>query len=236
MGAEPRIGFVEDDDVIRENYTEVLESYGFRVEAFADRASAMARFEESLPDLALLDVALGAERDAGFVICRELRDLSSTLPIIFLTSHDEEVNKISGYRLGADDYLSKEASLDLVVVRIETLLRRFRSVAEDLGAGAGSRELGPLRLDRARSIVYWREKSLDLPLTHYWMVEALASAPGRALSHDELMRAANIVVEPNTVAAHIMAIRKRFKEVDPEFSCIRTEKSRGYRWIPPELG
>ena len=229
------IGFVEDDDVIRENYSDVLERAGFRVRSFRDRASAIHSFSGGLPDLAVLDVALGVERDGGFRLCQELRQLSDEIPIIFLTSHDTEIDKISGLRLGADDYLSKESSLDLLVVRIETLLRRYeffrRSARGTEPKGRSELVQGELRIDRERSVVEWKGEGVDLPLTQLWMVEALAQDPGRALNHEELMRAANVVVEPNTIAAHIKSIRQRFRIVDTGFDAIRTERGLGYRWI-----
>jgi two-component system OmpR family response regulator len=227
------LGFVEDDEVIRENYSDYLREFGFEVRAFADRHSALIAFREELPDVAVLDVALGAERDAGFQLCMDLRRISDTLPIIFLTSHDGEVDKISGLRLGADDYLSKESSIDLLVVRLETLLRRYESVR---GTGAPQPHdsdalvRGQLRVDRGRSEVTWNGRPVDLSLTQLWMVEALAESPSRALSHNELMRAAKIVVEPNTIAAHVKTIRQAFRAVDPDFAAIRTERGLGYRW------
>jgi len=223
------IGLVEDDEVIRENYSEFMESLGYRVRAFPDRVSAFQAFRASLPDLAVLDVWLGEERDGGYQLCFELRSVAPKLPIIFLTSFDAEADKISGLRLGADDYLSKEASFDFLAVRIEALLRRYASLRE----GRDDRNLlaANLRLDRERSQAFWKDQPVDLPLTEFWMVEALARNPGEACSHEELMRAAKIVVEPNTIAAHMKAIRQRFRAVDPTFDAIRTERGLGYRWL-----
>jgi two-component system OmpR family response regulator len=223
------VAFVEDDDVIRENYTEYMEDAGFNVRAFADRGSALESLRERMPDLAVLDVALGHERDGGFQLCADLRRMSGTIPIIFLTSHDDDVNKISGLRLGADDYLSKESSIEFLIVRIETLLRRHESLRGE-GTGGGVM-VGDLRIDSEGSTVYWKGEIVDMPLTQLWMVESLARAPGHARSHAELMRAANIVVEPNTIAAHMKTIRQRFRQVDPDFDAIRTERGLGYRWM-----
>lgn len=223
------IGFVEDDDVIRENYSEFLESLGYRVSAYSDRTSALKGLRESLPDLAILDVGLGSERDGGFQLCLELRKFAPNLPIIFLTAFDGEADKISGLRLGADDYLSKESSLDFLAVRIEALLRRYASLRS--GDEGRSQVAGNLRIDRERSQAYWKGQLVDLPLTQLWMVEALARDLGSACSHADLMRAAKIVVEPNTIAAHVKAIRQRFRLVDPTFDGIRTERGLGYRWV-----
>jgi two-component system OmpR family response regulator len=228
------IGFVEDDDVIRENYSDFMESLGYRVRAFPDRLSALQAFRESLPDLAVLDVGLGDERDGGYQLCLELRGLAPKLPIIFLTSFDSEADKISGLRLGADDHLSKEASLDFLAVRIAALLRRYVSLRE--GGHERNLVIGDLRIDRERSQAFWRNQAVDLPLTEFWMVDALTRKPGTACSHEDLMRAARIVVEPNTIAAHMKAIRQRFRAVDPTFDAIRTERGLGYRWITGEPG
>ena len=230
------IGFVEDDDVIRENYAEFMESLGYRVRAYPDRRSALQGFRESPPDLAVLDVGLGSERDGGYHLCLDLRAMAPKLPIIFLTSFDGEADKISGLRVGADDYLSKESSFDFLAVRIEALLRRYASLRE----GTDDRYLvtGDLRIDRERSQAFWKDRLVDLPLTEFWMVEALVRSPARPCSHVDLMRAAKIVVEPNTIAAHIKAIRQRFRGVDPSFDAIRTERGLGYRWmcVPPASG
>ena len=123
-----RIAYVEDDEVIRTNYTEMLSDEGFDVTAYANKEDAVAAFKRGLPDLALLDVSLHGERDAGYQICSELRGLSNEVPIIFLTSHDGEVDRISGLRVGADDYITKDSSINYIIVRIEALFRRLDAV------------------------------------------------------------------------------------------------------------
>ena len=227
-----RIAYVEDDPVILKNYTEILSDEGFEVAGYQAREEAIAAFRENLPDLALLDVSLQGERDAGYQICRELRRLSEDLPIIFLTSHDGEIAKISGLRLGADDYITKDASIDYILVRIETLFRRLEAVREAaVRPDDQAMVLGDLRLDEQFSRVYWKGVDLTLSLTHYWLVQELCDHPGRVRSHRELMKACNIVVEANTITAHIIAIRKAFTAVDPDFNGIRTERGLGYRWV-----
>ena len=225
------LGFVEDDEIIRENLRDFLEMNGFVVRAFSDRPSAFASFSEELPDIAVLDVALGAERDAGFTLCRQLREITQTMPIVFLTSHDAEADKISGLRMGADDYLSKDYSLQFLVVRLQTLLARAKALAEPPGGNDSDYRLGDLRIDEERSRVWWKGKEVPLPLTQYWMVAELAKTPSEAKSSDALMRAANIHVAPNTIAAHIRSIRQRFGTIDADFDAIRTERGLGYRWV-----
>jgi two-component system OmpR family response regulator len=227
------VGLVEDDDVIRENYADFLQARGFGVRAFGDRSSALGAFRVHAPDVAVLDVALGEERDGGFLLCSEIRRFSQSLPVIFLTCHDNEVDRISGLRVGGDDYLSKESSFEFLAVRIETLLERRQAILEsDMDGGRNTQVIvGPLTIDLQRAEVTWRGKPVPLSLTHYWIVLALASSPSQPKSAAELMRAANISVAPNTVAVHMRSIRERFKAVDPEFESIRTERGHGYRWV-----
>lgn len=225
------IGLVEDDDVIRENYADFLEARGFGVRHFAEREVATQAFTADLPDIAVLDVALGDERDGGFRLCQDLRKLSSTLPVIFLTSYDSDADRISGLRVGGDDYLSKDSSFEFLAVRIETLLERHQAILEGDDRRNTQVVVGPLEIDRQRATVRWKGHPIELSLTHYWMVVALAtSTAGEAKTAKELMTAASIQVAPNTVAAHIRAIRSRFRSVDPEFDAIRTERGHGYRW------
>ncbi len=224
------IGLVEDDDIIRANLSEFLEARGFSVCAYADRSRASEAFRSEPPDIALLDVALGSEREGGFKLCSEIREFSETIPVIFLTSYDAEADKISGLRIGADDYLSKEHSLEFLLVRIETLLARRKAMGVDDDELSGTM-IGSLRIKPDRSEVFWRGKRVPLSLTQYWMVFALATSPAIAKSPEELMKAARIRVAPNTIAAHIRGIRKRFESLDPSFDAIRTERGLGYRWI-----
>ena len=227
------IAYVEDEDQIRQSYAENLRREGFEVVAYANKEEAIAGFRQALPDLALLDVAHEGDRDAGYQVCTELRRLSSEVPIIFLTHRHGEIDRISGLRLGADDYISKDASLEYLVIRIETLIRRLESVRH---AGAGPAPAGPgdigLVLDDTYATAFWKGTRLDLPLTQFWILRALYQHPGEVRSHRELMKAASIVVEPNTIAAHVKAIRSTFTRLDPDFQCIRTERGRGYRWVP----
>ena len=227
------VGLVEDEDVIRDNYADFLQACGFGVHAFADRASAASAFRVNRPDVAVLDVALGEERDGGLLLCSEIRRFSQTLPVIFLTCHDGEVDRISGLRVGGDDYISKDSSLEFLAVRIETLLERRKAILDgDSEAGRDTQvSVGPLTIDLQRTEVTWKGKPVRLSLTHYWMVLALASAPAHPKSAAELIRAASISVASNTVAVHICSIRGQFREVDPDFDAIRTERGHGYRWV-----
>ncbi len=230
MGDTVRVTLVEDDPVIRENYADLLRGEGFAVEAYATDAQARERFTLSLPDLVLLDIALGANPDAGYGLCAWLRERSATLPIVFLTSHSSNVDRISGLRLGADDYITKDTSVDYLVIRIRTLLRRIQALRSK--QVAPDRASSELTINDVTLVATWRKRPLRLSLTQFWMLRALVDHPGQVLSHKALMQAANVTIEPNTVVAHIKAIRGKFREIDPTFDSIRTERGSGYRWLP----
>lgn len=228
-----RIAYVEDKDDVREKYATALRDEGFDVTTYASRREALDALQQSLPDLALLDVSQAGDRDAGYHLCSEIRRMSGVIPIIFLTSRQSEVDKISGFRLGADDYISKDASIEYLVVRIEALLRRLEAIRE---TGTGDVEVAAtqrtgLQLDEQYSVAHWRGKHIDMPLTQFWILRELSLNPGKVRSHRELMKAASLMVEPNTIAAHVKSIRRAFSTEDPAFNCIRTERGRGYRWV-----
>jgi two-component system OmpR family response regulator len=228
-----RIAYVEDEDDVREKYATALRDEGFEVTTYASRREALDALQEALPDLALLDVTQAGDRDAGYHLCSEIRRMSGVIPIIFLTSRQSEVDKISGFRLGADDYISKDASIEYLVVRIEALLRRLEAL-RDTGTGAmevAANQRTGLQLDEQYSVAHWRGKHIDMPLTQFWILRELSLNPGKVRSHRELMKAASLMVEPNTIAAHVKSIRRAFSMEDPAFNCIRTERGRGYRWV-----
>ena len=139
-----------------------------------------------------------------------------------------------GFELEQMTIFPKESSLDFLCVRIDTLLARRNAVEEFLSGNKKKVEnhsLGHLEISAERTEIYWKSQKVDLPLTQFWMVEKLVANTGTAVSHDELMSAANIRVAPNTIAAHILAIRKHFIAIDKKFDAIRTERGLGYRWM-----
>jgi len=234
-----KIALVEDDEIIRDNFSEILADEGFEVDVFSNRQEAMKYFQTSLPDIAILDVGLQEERDGGFKLCSDLRRISPKLPIIFLTSRDEEIDRISGLRLGADDYITKDASIKFLMVRIEALLHRIEILTQsDIAAPKREQknmEFGDLKLDQNLLKATWKNSPLDLSLTQFWMLCELVNNPGEVKTSDKLMHAAKICVEPNTITAHIKTIRSRFRDIDSEFDCIKTERSAGYRWLDKNL-
>jgi two-component system OmpR family response regulator len=224
-----RIAIVEDEPAIRANYAEALRRRGFEVAAYGTRAEALSAFRTRLPDLALVDIGLGDDVDGGFALTRELRAMSATVPIIFLTARDSEYDIVAGLRLGADDYLTKDASLPHLAARIDALFRR----SELLAAPPASEDVvlrGPLSIDLKRLSVEWNGQRVDLTLTELWMVHALARYPGHVKDRDALMREASIVVDDGTITSHIKRIRRKFQAVDAGFDCIATVYGMGYRW------
>lgn len=226
-----QIAIVEDEPTIAENYRDALQQAGYGVSLYADRPTAWAAFEKQLPDLAIIDVGLGDEFEGGFDLCRDLRNRSATLPIVFLTARESEFDKVSGLRLGADDYLTKDISLHHMMARITALFRRIAAIS------AGNREAeevlkrGPLSINKSRLQLLWQESLIDLTVTEFWIVHALARYPGQVKNRQQLMDAASVVLDDNTITSHIKRIRKKFQAIDSQFNCIVTVYAQGYRWL-----
>jgi two-component system, OmpR family, response regulator len=224
-----RIAIVEDEPAIRANYADVLKKQGYDVSAYASRADALAAFRTRLPDLALIDIGLADDIDGGFTLCRELRAMSANVPIIFLSARDSDFDIVAGLRLGADDYLTKDASLPHLTARIAALFRRSDLLSAPQ-AVEDVVERGHLLLDLKRLNAKWNGLRVDLTLTEFWMVHTLAKFPGHVKDRDSLMRDAKIVVDDATITSHIKRIRRKFIAVDPKFDCIATVYGMGYRW------
>ncbi|HEX6266210.1 MAG TPA: proteobacterial dedicated sortase system response regulator [Burkholderiales bacterium] len=223
------VAIVEDDPAIRANYADMLKKHGYQVSAFGDRSSALGAFRTRLPDLALLDIGLAGEPDGGFTLCRELRALSAALPIIFLTARDSDFDVISGLRMGADDYLTKDAGLPHLLARISALFRRA-DLLREAPAEEEILERGALRMDLKRFLVVWRGQPVELTLTEFWLVHAVARFPGHVKNRDQLMQEAHIVVDDSTITSHVKRIRRKFQQMDPAFAAIDTVYGLGYRW------
>ena len=224
------IAIVEDEPAIRDNYVDAFRRQGYRVAGYADRASALLAFDQRLPDLVVIDVSLGDEPEGGFELCRDLRARSPTLPIIFLTARDSDLDAVSGLRLGADDYLTKDISLVHLLARVAALFRRVTALTEQPDEG-GVIERGPLRLDADRLAATWNGQDPALSLTEYWIVHALALHPGHVKSRQQLMDAANVVLDDATITSHIKRIRRKFAAIDSTFDAISTVYGMGYRWL-----
>jgi len=224
-----RIAIVEDDAAIRANYAEAVKKHGYEVSAYARRAEAMSAFRARLPDLAVIDIGLGDEPDGGFALCRELRAQAPALPIIFLTARDSDFDVVSGLRLGADDYLTKRVSLEHLLARVAALFRRVEALSSS-EEESDRLEQGSLVLDRDRMTAQWRGEAVPLTLTEFWVVYALALHPGHVKNREQLMAAANAVLDDGTVTSQVKRIRAKFLSIDPSFDAIQTVYGMGYRW------
>jgi two-component system OmpR family response regulator len=224
-----RIAIVEDDAAIRENYADVLRMQGYQVQTYANKNSAMEAFNLRLPHLAILDIGLEHEYDAGFELCQWLRSKSTTLPIIFLTARDSDVDTVSGLRIGADDYLTKDISLPHLSARIAALFRRQDALGKPQQADH-LLTIGPLTLDSQRMTIQWQNQHVELTITEFWMLFALAKHPGHVKNRSQLMQDSNIYVDDSTITSHIKRIRKKFNQLDVTFNCIETVYGMGYRW------
>jgi two-component system OmpR family response regulator len=229
-----RVLLVEDDDVLRRNYEMLLSAHRLSVCACATKYEAVAAFCRESFDVVILDVTLGRDYEAGFDLCQAFREKRKATPIIFLTERNEDHDRISGLRLGADDYLTKTISGPFLVARINALIRRVEAltgVAAAPAAGAFSQEESRLRIDERLSRAYWNGSPLELSLTQFWILKDLFEHIGEVRSTTDLMRAARVTVQPNTIVVHIKAIREEIQKNAPEFACIKSERARGYRWV-----
>jgi two-component system, OmpR family, response regulator len=224
------IAIVEDEPSIRSNYAAAFERNGYAVRTYANRRQAMQAFASRLPDLAIVDISLEDEVEGGYELCRQLRALSPELPIIFLTARDSEIDAISGLRLGADDFLTKDISLAHLIARVVALFRRIEALSRPAKA-AQVLNRGALSLDEERMHVQWNGLLVALSLTEFWIVHALAEHPGHVKNRQQLMDAANVVLDDNTITSHVKRIRRKFQAVDPAFDAIQTVYGMGYRWV-----
>ncbi|HSG59384.1 MAG TPA: proteobacterial dedicated sortase system response regulator [Woeseiaceae bacterium] len=225
-----RIAIVEDEAAIRENYAAAFRREGYAVDAYEAREPALQAFDARLPDLVVIDINLKDDVEGGFELCRELRARSPNLPIIFLTARDSEFDAVSGLRLGADDYLTKDISLPHLMARIAALFRRLDALQKPVSSEGRIRR-GDLEIDMDRMVVLWRDQPVGLTLTEFWLVHAMARYPGHVKNRQQLMDAAQAVLDDNTITSHIKRIRRKFVAVDAGFNAIETVYGMGYRWL-----
>src|SRR5580658_2010586 len=224
------IAVVEDEPALRDNYAAALSRQGYQCKTYANRRLAMQSFVTHLPDLAIIDFSLEDEAEGGFDLCRELRALSAELPIIFLTARDSELDAVSGLRLGADDFLTKDVSLPHLAARVAALFRRIDALRKPEQPSELVRR-GALLLDAERMQAQWDGQVVLLSLTEFWIVHALARHPGHVRNRQQLMDAANVVLDDNTITSHVKRIRRKFQAVDPKFDAVQTVYGMGYRWV-----
>jgi two-component system OmpR family response regulator len=224
------IAIVEDEPALRDNYAAAMTRYGYQIRTYGTRDTALKAFTVHLPDLAIIDIALGDDPEGGFDLCRELRALSAELPIIFLTARDSELDAVSGLRLGADDFITKDVSLPHLAARVAALFRRIDALRRPEHA-AQLMVRGSLSIDAETMQCAWHGAPVTLSLTEFWIVHALARNPGHVKNRQQLMDAANVVLDDNTVTSHIKRLRRKFQHIDAAFDAVQTVYGMGYRWV-----
>ena len=230
----PTIALVDDDRNILTSVSIALEAEGYRIMTYTDGASALEGFKTSPPDLAILDIKM--PRMDGMELLRRLRQ-KNDMPVIFLTSKDEEIDELFGLKMGADDFIRKPFSQRLLVERVKSVLRR--TSPKDATAAAPKEpdikalERGPLRMDPERHTCTWKGEAVTLTVTEFLILQALAARSGVVKSRNALMDAAyddQVYVDDRTIDSHIKRLRKKFKVVDDDFEMIETLYGVGYRF------
>lgn len=232
MRTNSTIALVDDDRNIVTSLRVALEAEGFKIRTYNDGAAALEALTETPADLAIVDIKM--PRMDGMELLRRLRPLTD-MPVIFLTSKDEEIDELFGLKMGADDYISKPFSQRLLVERVKAILRRSGKV--EPGATpvpqAAILERGKLKLDPERHTCHWDSKPVTLTVTEFLILQSLAQRPGVVKSRDALMDSAyddQVYVDDRTIDSHIKRLRKKFKEVDDDFDVIETLYGVGYRF------
>ena len=222
-----RVLVVDDEENVAHLVSSALRFDGFETITADNGNSALAAVAEHDPDLVVLDVMMpGLD---GFGLLGKLRAAGSQVPVIFLTARDGDFDMVSGLRMGADDYVTKNVSLPHLLARVSALFRRAELLREPVQSDS-ILERGPLTLDLNRFTIAWRGAAVDLTLTEFWLVHALAKFPGHVKNRDQLMSEAHIVVDDSTITSHIKRIRHKFGVVDAGFDCVDTVYGMGYRW------
>jgi two-component system response regulator ChvI len=225
------IALVDDDENILASLKVFFEGEGHTVRTYTDGAAALAALTETPPDLAILDIKM--PRMDGVEVLKRVRQASS-LPVIFLTSKDDEMDEVVGFNVGADDYIRKPFSQRLLNERVKALLRRVRASVP--GGETGDRKpiiRGELTLDPNRHACTWKGEQVRLTVTEFLILQALAQRPGYVKSRDQLMDAAyddQVYVDDRTIDSHIKRLRKKFRDIDGEFDAIETLYGVGYRY------
>jgi two-component system response regulator ChvI len=228
------IALVDDDQNILTSVAIALEAEGFKVRTYAGGHEALAGITRTPPDLAVLDIKMPGMD--GMQLLGRLRQ-QTDMPVIFLTSKDDEIDEVLGLKMGADDYIRKPFSQRLLIERIRAVLRRAEVPAAAEASEAGRTIVrGELILDPTRHLCRWRGRPVQLTVTEFLILEALARHPGHVKSRDQLMDAAyndNVYVDDRTIDSHIKRLRRKFKAVDDDFGAIETLYGLGYRFKEP---
>jgi two-component system, OmpR family, response regulator ChvI len=229
------IALVDDDRNILTSVSIALQAEGFLTRVYSDGEAALKALIDNPPDLAVLDIKM--PRLDGLELLRRLRE-KSAIPVIFLTSKDDELDEALGLAMGADDYIAKPFSQRLLIARIRAILRRTETVPNGAGGEEAAEpapvlERGRLAMDPARHKVMWGGRGVTLTVTEFMILETLAQRPGIVKTRNQLMDAAyqdDIYVDDRTIDSHIKRVRRKFRQVDPEFDAIETLYGAGYRF------
>ena len=228
-----RIALVDDDRNILTSVAMTLDAEGFEVETYNDGQAAFEAFNRRMPDMAVFDIKM--PRMNGMDLLARVRQ-KSAMPVIFLTSKEDEIDEVLGLRMGADDYVKKPFSQRLLVERIRALLRRQEVLSGEEMTEAESGQImerGALTMDPARHAVTWKGRDVTLTVTEFLLLQALAQRPGFVKSRDQLMDTAyddQVYVDDRTIDSHIKRLRKKMRATDPEFAAIETLYGIGYRY------
>jgi two-component system response regulator ChvI len=226
-----RVAVVDDEENIRETVGYALKREGYRVDLYPDGQAAWDRFAHGLPDVLVLDIVM--PRMDGLELCRRLRAKTEVLPIIFLTSRDEEFDRVLGLELGGDDYLVKPFAVRELLARVKVLFRRLALLEKSAVEPEEKLALGELELDLARYQASWKGELLPLTVTEFLLLQALARRPGHVKSRGRLMEECypnDAYVSERTIDSHVKRLRKKFVRIDPEFDSIDTVYGLGYRY------
>ena len=228
------IALVDDDRNILPSVSIALQTEGFLTRVYSDGESALKALIDNPPDLAVLDIKM--PRMDGLELLRRLRE-KSTIPVIFLTSKDDELDEALGLAMGADDYIAKPFSQRLLIARIRAILRRTEATQPSAEGGeevtAEALERGRLTMDPARHRVTWNGINVTLTVTEFLILETLAQRPGIVKTRNQLMDAAyqdDIYVDDRTIDSHIKRVRRKCRQVDSAFDAIETLYGAGYRF------
>jgi two-component system response regulator ChvI len=226
-----RIVVVEDEETIREAICLALRREGHSAEGFDEGLSAWKAMDAELPDLIVLDI--GLPHIDGLELCRRVRSKSETVPIIFVTSREDEFDRVLGLEIGADDYLCKPFSMRELIARVKVLLRRARLIESNRADDEQSIQVGNLTLDPLRLSVTWGGMPVPLTVTEFLLLQSLVSRPGVVKTREQLMRDAYsdaVSVSDRTIDSHVKRIRRKFASIDPGFAAIEGVYGAGYRF------
>lgn len=224
------IAIVESDPLSRNPCVAALTRRGYRVKSYLDRSAALSGIWVKPPDLVIVNVSLENEPEGGFDLCRQLQQIAPGLPVVFLTDRSSDLDRISGLRLSAWDYLITPVSAEVVIERIRWVLHTHGLTRQNKRPG-GPIHHGPLRVDQNQQLISWRGSVVRMTVTEYLLTVALVRQPGKCNSYDRLMQCTfQSLVERNTISSHIRRIRQKFLEIDSDFNAIITLPGVGYKW------